>query len=242
MRAVIMAAGVGSRISRQINNAPKCTLDIGDISIIENTITILNKLGIQDIAIVLGYKAKYVMNILKNYNVNIFVNPFFKITNSIASLWFAREFIEGNDDLILLNADVYFEEDLLKQVMNEKMNPVLFADKSRALCGDYKLKYENNILKKYGKELSKEDSTGEYIGIAKINRNFLNVFLEKLDYLIENQQFDLWWENILYSLVESNEIYVSDVEGKFWGEVDYLEDYIRILEYRNVKNKLLEIL
>ena len=168
------------------------------------------------------------MNILKNYNVNIFVNPFFKITNSIASLWFARDFIDGNDDLILLNADVYFEEDLLKQVMNEKMNPVLFADKSRALCGDYKLKYENNILKKYGKELSKEDSTGEYIGIAKINRNFLNVFLEKLDYLIENQQFDLWWENILYSLVESNEIYVSDVEGKFWGEVDYLEDYIRI--------------
>ena len=46
MRAVIMAAGVGSRISRYINNAPKCTLDIGDISIIENTITILNKLGI----------------------------------------------------------------------------------------------------------------------------------------------------------------------------------------------------
>ena len=242
MRAVIMAAGVGSRISRHINNAPKCTLDIGNISIIENTISILNKFGIYDIAIVLGYKAKFIINLLKNYNVNIFINPFYKITNSIASLWFAREFINKDDDCILLNADVYFEENLIRQVIDEKLDPVLFVDRSRALCGDYKFKYENNILIKFGKELSPEDSTGEYIGIAKISRNFINDFLERMDLLIENQKFDYWWENILYSFSEVRNIYVKDVEGKFWGEVDYLEDYMRILEHRNVNNILLKSL
>lgn len=235
MRAIIMAAGLGSRISRHINNVPKCTLDIGKVSIIENTILLLNKIGIRDIGIILGYKSDYVIKILKDYDVDIFINPFYKITNSISSLWFARDYINVEEDLIFLNGDVYFEEDLLEQVISEELSPVLFADENRALCGDYKFKYSNNILQKFGKELSDEDSTGEYIGIAKIKREFIPLFMKKMDDLIKNEQFNLWWEDILYSFVGKREIYVKSIEGKFWGEVDYYEDYMRILEVRKVK-------
>ena len=234
MRAIIMAAGLGTRISRHINNVPKCTLDIGNISIIENTILLLNKVGINDIGIVLGYKSDYVIKILKEYSINIFINPFYKMTNSISSLWFARDFINVEDDLIFINGDVYFEEDLLNQVISEKLSPVLFADESRALCGDYKFKYSNNKLEKFGKELSDEDSTGEYIGIAKVNKDLIPTFIENMDSLIKNEQFNLWWEDILYSLIEKREIYVKSIEGKFWGEVDYYEDYVRILEVRKI--------
>lgn len=236
MRTIIMAAGVGTRISRHINNVPKCTLDIGNISIIENTILLLNKIGIKDIGIVLGYKSDYVIEILKEYDVKVFINPFYKITNSISSLWFARDFINVKDDLILLNGDVYFEDDLLKQVIAEELSPVLFADKSRALFGDYKFKYADNVLQKFGKELSDEDSTGEYIGIAKINMDFIPIFIKNMDYLIKNEKFNLWWEDTLYSLVGKREIYVKDIEEKFWGEVDYYEDYIRILDIRKKLN------
>lgn len=236
MRVVIMAAGVGTRISRHINNIPKCTLDIGGVKIIQNTIALLNKMDINDISVVLGYKSEYVMEILKGFNVKIFINPFYRITNSISSLWFTKEFINVDDDLILLNGDVYFEENLLEQVLAEEFSPVLFADKARALCGDYKFKYSNNILEKFGKELSDEDSTAEYIGIAKISKEFIPQFIQRMDFLIKEEKFNLWWEEILYSFVGNKNIYVKDVEGKFWGEVDYLEDYMRILEFRKKKH------
>lgn len=232
MRVVIMAAGIGTRISRYINNIPKCALDIGNIKIIQNTIMLLNKMDIKDISVILGYKSDYVIDVLKGFDVKIFINPFYRITNSISSLWFAKEFINVSDDLILLNGDVYFEESLLEQVLSEELSPVLFADRTRALCGDYKFKYKNNVLEKFGKELSDEDSTAEYIGVAKIKKDFIPEFVERMEYLIKEEKFNLWWEEILYSFVGKRDIYVKDVEGRFWGEVDYLEDYMRILEFR----------
>ena len=49
--------------------------------------------------------------------------------------------------------------------------------------------------------------------------------------MISTQKHDLWWENVLYELSEKEDIYVKDVNGKFWAEVDYIEDYNRIKNY-----------
>ena len=83
--------------------------------------------------------------------------------------------------------------------------------------------------------MSDEDSTAEYIGIAKISRGFIPQFIHRMESLIKEEKFNLWWEEILYSFVGDKDIYVKDIEGKFWGEVDYLEDYMRILESRKKK-------
>ena len=53
--------------------------------------------------------------------------------------------------------------------------------------------------------------------------------------MINNQIHSVWWENVLYDLSESMNIYVDDVAGCFWAEVDYVEDYKRILEHRKEK-------
>lgn len=233
MKAILMAAGRGTRIARHINGAPKCTLDIGGISLIENSVKTLIKKGINNIAIVIGYEYKYIKEILKDYDITYYYNPFYQITNSIASLWVAKDFINEDEDVLLFNGDVYFEEDILTQVIEEKLSPVLFADRSRAKCGDYKFYYTDNILKKFGKELGDEESTGEYIGIAKIGKEFIGNFKKSLDALIWNQNFNMWWEDALYSLSDKETIYVKDIYNKFWAEIDYLDDYLRILRHRN---------
>ena len=237
MKAIIMAAGRGTRISRYINNVPKCTLNIEEnCSLIENTIKKLNDKGIKDIAIILGYKSEYIKEILKEYDIKVYVNPFYSLTNSIASLWFAREYL-CDDDVILLNGDVFFEEDILNQICNTDKTPILFADNSRLEEADYKFYYENNILKKYGKELTITECNAEYIGMARVNKSFLNKFKEQLYKLIKEEKFDMWWEDVLYSLVSECKIYVEDVKGKFWAEIDYFDDYTRILEFiKNINN------
>lgn len=232
MRALILAAGRGTRISRYLSGNPKCTVDIGEISLIENTVKQLNSFGVEKIGVILGYNNNVIREILKDYNVDFFYNPFYDVTNSIASAWFASEFISEEDDMIIMNGDVYLEDSLLKNILIEKSSPVLFCDTSRKEEADYKLYFEKNILIKYGKELSGNDISGEYIGVAKINKDFINTFKEGLNSLINKQQHSLWWENILYSMSGSQKIYVKEIGNKFWAEVDYIEDYERILKFR----------
>ncbi|WP_024615546.1 phosphocholine cytidylyltransferase family protein [Clostridium sp. Ade.TY] len=232
MRALILAAGKGSRISRYLSGNPKCTVDIGGISLIENTVIKLKESGISDIGLIVGYNNKEIKRILKDYDVKFYYNPFYDVTNSSASAWFAKDFIK-DDDIIIMNGDVYIERSLLQYIIMEETSPVLFADESRKEEGDYKLFYENNILKKYGKDLSGDDITGEYIGVAKINKDFIKEFKESLENIIENQNHSSWWEDALYRLINKKNIYVKNINGAFWAEVDYIEDYERILKFRN---------
>lgn len=232
MKVLLLAAGKGTRISRYLSGNPKCTVNIGDCKLIQYTIDMLHRKGISEIAIVTGYRAEVIRNTLNDDSIKYYYNPFFDVTNSVASAWFAKDFLKGDDDVVIMNADVYLEEALLDRIMECKKSPVMFADNSRKEEADYKFKYENGLLKKYGKELEGDDITGEYIGTGKFSKEFMVEFLDTLDNMINTQQHSVWWENILYNMVGSRDVYVEEVNGLFWAEVDYIEDYKRILEFR----------
>ncbi|MDO5387276.1 MAG: phosphocholine cytidylyltransferase family protein [Pseudomonadota bacterium] len=235
MKILILAAGRGTRISRYLSGNPKCTVDIGGgTRLIEYTIDLLHSRGIRDIGIVLGYKAEVIREILGGKGVTFFYNPFYDVTNSIASCWFAKEFI-GGDDLLIMNGDVYLEDKLLDRILASEKSPVMFSDESRKETADYKFYYENGLLMKYGKDLAGEDITGEYIGIGRFAAEFLPEFVSRMEAMIDRQEHSVWWENVIYSMTEEQPVYVENVSGHFWAEVDYIEDYERILEHRGVE-------
>lgn len=236
MRAILLAAGMGTRISRYLSGKPKCTVEIGGTTLIEYTVDLLNKKGIRDVAIVLGYNGGAIRDLLKGKSVNFYENPFYDVTNSIASMWFAKDFLKADDRYIIMNGDVFLQEELLDRVLEEDKSPVMFADGSRKEEADYKFKYENGILKKYGKELTGDDITGEYIGLGVFDSEFIKRFTEQLEYMISVQRHNVWWENVVYDISEKSEVYVTDIAGLFWAEVDYIEDYKRILEFRGVSD------
>lgn len=184
---------------------------------------------------VLGYQADVIEDLLADEGVTFFHNPFFDVTNSIASAWFAMDFI-SDDDILILNGDVFFEASILDLVLATTLNPVLFSDETRKEEADYKLYYEDGRLLKYGKELQGDDITGEYIGMARINTDLLPLFRRRLEALVSAQKHNYWWEDVLYSLSQEIRINVKDVDGLFWGEVDYIEDYNRIIQYKNLTN------
>lgn len=53
--------------------------------------------------------------------------------------------------------------------------------------------------------------------------------------LVDSGQHSLWWENVLYSFTDNTDIHTIDVGGRFWSEIDYFDDYERILSY--IKSK-----
>lgn len=231
MKAVLLAAGKGTRISRYLVGNPKCTVNLGNgTRLIEYTIAILKKKGITEIALVTGYRHRIIEDVLTGTGVKFFHNPFYDVTNSIASLWFAKEFLTSEDTLIM-NADVFAEESVYDHLLATSKNPVLAFDSSRKEEADYKFYCPNGVIEKYGKELEGEDISGEYVGFAVLRKDYIPIFVQQMENMIDMQKHNLWWENILYELASTEDIYVDDISGMFWAEVDYFEDYERIKNY-----------
>lgn len=232
MKAILLAAGRGTRIARNVEMVPKSTLPIEGVPLIRRSVELLQSQGIECV-ICTGYEEEQIRRALQGLdNIRYYYNPFFDITNSIASLWFARE--EMDDELLVMNADVFFSKEILELVIHDKRDPVMAIDYSRVKEGDYFFyTAADGSIEKYGKELPIEQRTCEYVGMAKIGRGFLPQFIERMDSLIHQQKHDAWWENILYSFTDEKEemIYTVDVDGRFWAEIDFLDDYERIMSY-----------
>ncbi len=231
MKAILLAAGRGTRISRMIEPVPKSTLPIMGTPLIRYTTKMLQQYGMS-VIICVGYEKEKIYKALEGLEVSYCYNPFFDVTNSIASLWIARE--ELNDDMLIMNADVYISAEILEMVLADQHDNVMAMDTTRIAMGDYFFKtLDSGCIKKYGKDLPVEERSGEYVGCAKITKEFLPAFTEKMNALIERQQHDLWWENIMYAFTDSDEhpIHTLDVDGRFWSEIDYFDDYERILNY-----------
>lgn len=237
MKAVLMAAGVGRRISDSVEK-PKSTLPVGDTTIIRHTVQMLVDSGVE-VAVVVGYRKHEIYKALEGLPITYFFSPFFKVTNSMASLWFAKGFFREDEDLLLANADVYWENSLLQQLQLDAHIIAMLIDKSRGKVGDYCFELtDDGYVNNYGKELSSKQKHCEYVGIAKIKGEFVSRFRVLLEEAVESEVYDLWWENVLYGNCIQHPIFTIDVGSNFWGEVDVMDDYRRIQNY--VSNSAVE--
>ena len=232
-----MAAGRGTRISRDVKGYAKCTLDIGNgMPLIRYTVQMLLSHGIK-VHVVVGYDKQRIMDALRGLAVTFYENVFYSITNSLASLWFAREALSG-DMVILGNADVYWGEDIMSTLLNEQRDCAMFCDSSRVEQGDYLFKTVDGKIVNYGKGIECNHANCEYVGLAIIRDEMVRVFRERLEERIIRQRHLEWWEYVLYGMIPERDIWVNDIAGFFWDEIDYVEDYYKILEHRkNVRIK-----
>lgn len=232
MKAILLAAGRGTRIARNVEKVPKSTLPVAGVPLIKRSVEILKRRNME-IIVCTGYEEEKVRNALAEYDdITYYYNPFFEVTNSIASLWFAKEALD--DDTLIMNADVFFSEEILDLILEDKRDPLMAIDYSRTLEGDYFFSTSlDGRIEKYGKGLPIEQRNCEYVGMARISKEFMPVFVNRMEKMIYEGSYSLWWENILYSIADEKEygIYTVDVDGKFWAEIDYFDDYERIIDY-----------
>lgn len=230
MKAFLLAAGRGTRISKYIPNIPKCTVDVGGEPLIRRTVEMLLKNEI-DTTVIVGYRHREIEQVLKGYPVHLVYNPFFDVTNSIGSLWMAKERFSPEEATIIANGDVFWSQEILDIVKKTQEDIFLLADSLRVVDGDYFFGTEKGMLRRYGKELTLQERDCEYMGIACMKPPFVEAFLKRMDELIDGQNHGKWWEEVIYSYAKEMDIPVIDIAGHFWAEVDFIEDYQRILDY-----------
>ncbi len=218
-----MTAGVGKRLQALHINKPKCLIKVGGETLIRRSVNLLVSKGISDITVIVGFKGHLIRNELNN-DVAYFENPDFHITNSIKSLWYAKDLLEG--DVLLLNGDLYYEHDILDYAINQTNPVVMLADSTRIDNADYRFGFSGNQINRFGKHLTNQETDGEYVGIVRIDECFIQTFKQTLEEMITAGKSNIWWEDVLYSFISKQvPIHFFDVAGTFWSEVDTLQDY-----------------
>ena len=111
IKAVIVAAGLGSRLKGYTEDSPKCMLKFGDKTLLERQLGVFRECGINDISVVRGYKKEKI-----NYEgLRYFENTEYKKNNILNSLFFAEEALNGN--VIISYSDILFEDVVVKRLL-----------------------------------------------------------------------------------------------------------------------------
>lgn len=166
MKAVILSAGMCTRIRDIIKDKPKGLIEIGEQSLLERSIKYLKSHEIDEIVIVVGYQQHKIFDVLGD-TVTYIQNPWFERTNSMASLWFASPFLY-DQDFLYLHSDLLYHPKLLELCISVPNHDiVLLVEKKRCDSEDMKVVVENGRLVFSSKNIPIERAFGEWTGIAR---------------------------------------------------------------------------
>ncbi|BBA52384.1 winged helix-turn-helix transcriptional regulator [Fusobacterium varium] len=227
--AVILAAGETLDFDKPVG-----FLEIFDSTLIERTIKLLLKHNIEKIIIAAGYKAEYYKKLSKKYtNVKIIENKKYKTTGNMYSLYLLRKYLQ--EDFILLEGDLVFEENLISLLLNSKEKNVTMIDTFISNKEDslYVTTKNGELLNISKGKYSLEKISGELIGISKLKYNSYLKMLDKFTQ-IENKLF--FYE---YSFLDKNifsDLKCISSKEKIWGEIDNQK------QYRYIKSNILKSL
>ena len=182
-QAIIVAAGLGSRLRPYTDSLPKGLLEIGTESLLERNVRLMLGQGIEEIAVVVGYRQEMIRDALGGYPISFISNPFYKLMNNMGSLWFAHEFIQG--PFIYSHSDIIYDPALMAQLANAEHADGLLVEAK--LCGEEEMKVqaEHGILVASSKEIQAENSLGEWTGMARFSKNLGELLMDKIGILIE---------------------------------------------------------
>lgn len=218
MNAIILAAGLGSRLKPLTKEVPKPLVKVNGLSLIERHIYLLKEAGICEIVIVIGYMSDKFKFLEKKYNVKLIYNNKYREYNNIYSLYLAQDYLNNT---YILEGDVYLTKNLFIENLKHS---TYFAVKKEMYENEWVLKYDN---KKRLQEIYIGYEKGAYVmsGISYWNIDDTKVIKDKLNKLIKNKNFkNLYWDDIVRKEVENFNINVEEVDFNCVYEIDTVED------------------
>jgi choline kinase len=228
MRAIICAAGLGSRMYPLAQDVPKSLLFIDKETIINRQIRLLRECGINDIIIVVGHLKNRIERQLEG-QVTFCYNSFYQVTNSLFSVWAAQEYLTENT--IITNADVMFTKKALEALINNPNIYCLLIGQKICNKEDHKVRIKDQLIIEVNKTMDPKEAFGEFVGLAKINK----IGMKELQRtLLERSKLypQAFWVSIFQDLIERGYEVSYALTQMPWIEIDTKEDYEEALNIK----------
>lgn len=247
MRAIILAAGEGTRLKKYTQELPKGMLEFAGKTLIERQIEAFRSLGIDDIVIVRGFEAEKI-----DYpGITYVLNPEYATTNMVTSLFYAEEYLEGS--LIVSYADIVFNDCLLKSLIIESCDVAVSVDMTwkaywKKRHGSVELDTESlkldckKIISLGVEDVPSSEIDGRYIGLIKFSARGVEE-LKRVWHKYLDDYWDKPWQvsgkplkkayltDMLSALIDEGVDVTAMKTMGGWLEFDTNEDYEKAIKW-----------
>ena len=227
--ALLLAAGIGSRLYPFTQDNPKCLTLVNGRSLLERLIVCLTKHGFKRLVVVTGYLENHIRDFLGNrigdITIDYVFSPLYKTTNNIYSLWMARKVI--NEPFLLFESDILFDESLL--------NAMLYPDKIAVAKMQPWMKGTCVTINKYRQVdtflMDNTDAVGfkyKTVNIYSLSLTSWHHIVEKLDQYISEGRVNDYYEIVFADMIAKGilSFKIVSFDERPWYEIDTIEDLI----------------
>ncbi|MBI2216267.1 MAG: phosphocholine cytidylyltransferase family protein [Candidatus Rokubacteria bacterium] len=233
LKALILAAGFGSRLRPLTDDRPKALVPLGGRPVLDRTLDVLVEAGVKSVVVVTGYRRERLAAFLdtrRDVEATTVENPAYADTNTLASLLVAAPWVD--DDFLLIDGDLVFEPAVLRPLLEPGTR--LAVDRGRALDDDaVKIALDGGHVSGVGKQLDAGlVAVAESIGIARIDRtSAAPLFARGREILASSGTSggrQAYYEAAFQRLIAGGHWFeVADVTGLRWVEIDDHDDLRR---------------
>lgn len=231
-KAVIVAAGMSSRLYPLTLETPKGLLPVGGQPMLKRSIEILRKNEIKDIAMVVGYKREMIRETLGN-SIQYISNPFYEKCNNMGSMWFSKSFI-GNDPFAYLHGDIVYDEAILTETLshaNKNSNDMeLVTDFTHTNEEAMKVRVtDDHYLIESNKDIPLTEAKGEWTGIAYVHN--VKAAFDYVEKVLFGEGLNFYDTHAFTKMAkDGHKIFCSSTASMPWLEIDFMDDYDRAKE------------
>ena len=230
MRAILLAAGMGTRLRPLTLTTPKSLVEVNGKPMLERQIEFLREIDIDEIIVVTGYLNEKFKYLREKYGVKLIHNDKFDIYNNIYTMYLVREYL---GDSYVIDADVYLNRNFLERDIEKS---TYFSGYKIGFKNEWKLDYDEN-----NKVSNIIVGNGEgYIlsGISYWSKSDASIINKELEKYIENGKFkDLYWDDVVKDNLSKLDVYIRKIKSEDSFEVDSLGDLSNLNKLLNTINK-----
>lgn len=221
MTYIIVTAGLATRLHPHTLRYPKALFQLdADTTLLLRLVSGIRRHDPEaEIVVCTGFYGDLVAKAVPD--AIIVHNPFYAVTNSLATLWFAREYLD-REQVVLIDGDILAEERLIAEVYTKPVDrPTALIDTSRADSGDYCVQLDGRgLVSAMAKNLP--SPSGEYANVTLLDGPSARLYAKKMEDMIAQGLYDQWMETALMQLIfeDGFALYHRDIAGYRWSEVD----------------------
>ncbi|MCE2510506.1 MAG: phosphocholine cytidylyltransferase family protein [Alphaproteobacteria bacterium] len=234
MKAVMLAAGVGSRLGRG-NGLPKVLLEFGGQTLLERHVRILRAAGLESLVLGVGFEAERIAAAVGSVGAGDFVrlveNPDYR-KGSITTLWALKQAMPADEPILLMDADVLYDARLIERLIATPHANCFLLDRDveageepvkLAIQGTEPVDFNRRIAAPY-------DFYGESVGFFRFSPEVLKKILTHVEHHLQAGETDIWYEAAIRDALltePAGTFGFEDVTGLPWIEIDFPEDIRR---------------
>jgi L-glutamine-phosphate cytidylyltransferase len=240
MKAIILAAGQGTRLRPLTNDKPKCMVEFRGKPIIDYIVESLEEANITNIHIVNGYKKEVLESYMATQDVKFLTNPNFDSTNMVSTLFCAET--EMDDDIIVSYADIIYNPKVIKNLLDSDSDLSVVVDRNWKRLWEIrmdnplddvetmKVNDDGNIIELGKKPKNIDEIDGQYIGLIKFSKKIIpkiRAYYHSLDKNItyDAKNFDNMYMTTFLQLLINNVVPAKAIHiNGGWLEIDSIED------------------